>query len=220
MNDRDWRSRGAGVEPRQIDPQGLSLPAILPGLLFALGVGLLSVCGWHPVASPWGLALSLVMATLPWATVLVLRHPISALGYTGRRALARYGWGMVTGAAWRGLSMLLNLHWAAGWPLASTAGPLLQGFVVIPLVEETFFRGYLGLGLRPRLGWAGAVVVQAVLFTLLPGHWGQGVPGVIGVLVFGLLSGALVAKTGSVWAAWGAHGLANVLPGLLLLLVA
>jgi membrane protease YdiL (CAAX protease family) len=216
--DQDRPRQGGVSEAGRESLPGLRPAAILPGLLLVLLVDLLSVCGWVGSAPIWG-ALPLVMAVLPWATLVALRLPASALGYTRRRAVARYGWGILAGAIWRGASMLFNIHWAAGWLAAAPIGQLLQGLVIVPLVEETFFRGYLEMGLRPRLGWAGAILAQAVLFTLLPVHWGQGLPAVFSVFGFGVLSGFLVARTGTIWASGGAHGFANILPGLLSALV-
>lgn len=192
----------------------LPLRAVLPGLIGIALIDLAAVSGRWPAAGWLPPAAVVAMAVLPWATLLVLRRSPSALGYTRRRALAEYGWGAVAGGLWRGASLALHLGWGAlGAPPG--AGALLSALVLIPLVEETFYRGYLGRALVPRLGRAGAIVAQAVLFTLHPVHWSQGLPALFSILGFGLLAGALVEWRRSLWPAWGAHGLANLIALLL-----
>ena len=202
-------------------PEGgepLPLRAVLPGLALILAVDLAPLLG---LRGPAGVLLSIwtpVAACLPWLTILVMRRRPSALGYVGGRWIAEYGWGMVAGALWRGLSMGLSALWlrsdaALGVSLASLAG----GLIWVPLIEETFYRGYLGPAFSRRFGrWAG-ILMQAILFTLHPGHWGQGWPAAAGLLAFGVLAGWLVETRRTIWIGWGAHGFANVLPSLLAL---
>jgi membrane protease YdiL (CAAX protease family) len=195
----------------------LPLRAVLPGIIYVAALDVAIVSGWWPHVGRAFVGWSWVLALLPWATLLVLRRSPAAYGYTRRRALAEYGWGVLAGAIWRGLSMGFNTLW-----LGSQAAPGLglmdlgMSLVWVPLAEETFFRGYLGRSLSARLGrWPG-ILMQALLFTLHPGHWIQGWPALGSVFLFGLLAGWLVERRGTVWIAWGAHGFANVLPALLL----
>jgi membrane protease YdiL (CAAX protease family) len=118
---------------------------------------------------------------------------------------------MLAGAIWRGLSMALSLAWLDG----SVIG-LMGGFVWVPLVEETFFRGYLGRTLSARLGTWRGIILQAVLFAMLPEHWAQGWPALAGIFAFGVLAGWLVETRRTLWIGWGAHAFANVLPEILL----
>ena len=209
----------SGMEP-------LPLRAVIPGLVLILGVDLAAMAGAPGILGPLLGAWSLVAAILPWATILVLRRRPSSLGYVRGRWPAEYGWGMVAGAAWRGLSMGFSALWASAsfspWlrsaaELGFPAAGLLGGLVWVPLVEETFFRGYLGPALATRLGrWPG-ILTQAVLFALHPGHWAQGWPALAGIFAFGVLAGWLVEARRTIWIGWGAHGFANVLPSLLAL---
>ena len=196
----------------------LPLRAVIPGLLLILAVDLASIAGSPGTLGPLLDAWSLVAAVLPWATLLVLRRSPSSLGYVRRRWLAEYGWGMVAGAAWRGLGMGFSALWLrSAAELGFPAAGLLGGLVWVPLVEETFFRGYLGPALATRLGrWPG-ILVQALLFMLHPGHWAQGWPALAGIFAFGVLAGWLVEARRTIWVGWGAHGFANVLPTLLTL---
>ena len=129
----------------------LPLWAILPGLIFILVVDLLTVMGWLGFAQVFLQTWSLVLAVIPWVTLIVVRGSPSMFGYTRGRGLSDYGWGMVAGGIWRGLSMAFNL-WSGwtriGWGFLGWIGAL----VFIPLVEETFFRGYLGRAFRLRVG--------------------------------------------------------------------
>lgn len=193
----------------------LPMRAVLPGLVFVVVLDLATVAGWLPRCGVLAVAWPWVLAALPWITLVVLRASPETLGYTRRRAVLDYGWGLVAGGVWRGLSLALNLAVASGADVLGWPGTLWAGLMWVPLVEETFFRGYLGRALVRRLGPFVGIVVQAVLFTLTPVHWAQGGLHLISILAFGLLAGWLTKARRSLWSAWGAHGFANVLPLLL-----
>ncbi len=193
----------------------LTVRAVLPGLAFILLVDAATVAGWLPRWGNLGLAWPWILAVLPWLTILVLKAPPAALGYRRRRALAEYGWGMVAGGAWRVLSIGLNLALTGGGIRLGWAAGLWAGIVWVPLVEETFFRGYLGGALVRRWGLWPGTLAQALLFTLTPVHWAQGGLHLVSIFGFGVLAGWLTQVRRSLWSAWGAHGFANVLPLLL-----
>jgi membrane protease YdiL (CAAX protease family) len=194
------------------------MPAILPGLTLVVIVDVLAVLGvlqrFAFIQSGW----MVVIAVTPWLTLLMLRRPASALGYHRQRAAANFGWGVLFGVVWRGLSMTLNL-WLIGREVlfGVTLGGFFSALVLVPLVEESFFRGYLGRALSARFGSVQGIVMQAMLFGFLPTHWGQGWIAMVSILGFGLLAGWLVQRTGSLWTAWGAHASANFIPLILLL---
>lgn len=190
--------------------------SVLPGLAFILAVDLLGSFGGRAprlLSSP---LVPVVLLVLPWITIGILRLSPRALGFSRARMLACFGWGMVAGGVWRLASLGLNM-WLQGGDgaLGLSSGGVLAAAVWVPGLEETFYRGYLGRGLQPRLGRWGAILVQAVLFCCYPGHWLQGMPHVISIFAFGVLAGWLVARTRSIWSAWGAHALANLIPLLL-----
>jgi membrane protease YdiL (CAAX protease family) len=206
-------------KPRQATPErppALPFRAVIPGLVYILIVDLAAVCGYRGIFAKaievWGLVLALI----PWVTLLVLRLPARMLGYRSHRALAELGWGMVAGA----LSLCLGLWWLQGgaqygWGMGAWIGAL----VWIPFVEETFFRGYLCRALADRIGRWPAIFLQALLFSLHPGHWAQGLPNLISIVGFGILSGWLVESRNSIWPAIGAHAFANGLPEIFRMLV-
>jgi membrane protease YdiL (CAAX protease family) len=125
---------------------------------------------------------------------------------------------MVAGGVWRLLSMLINLWWVQlGSNPAVGISQLFGALIWIPLVEETFFRGYLGRALSASLGMWPAILIQALLFTLQPVHWQQGHFALISIFGFGFLAGWLERRFNSIWAPWGAHAFANLLAILLLI---
>ena len=194
----------------------LPLWAIMPGLVYIVIVDLVAVSGIGGIPlqliQTWGL----VTAIIPWVTLLVVKRSPTMFGYTRYRAVAELGWGMFAGTIWRGLSMGFNLWWQGGWTnIGWGAGGWLIVLIWIPFVEETIYRGYLGRTLVSRLGMWPGILVQAVLFSLHPGHWAQGWLQIFSIFIFGLLAGWLVHNRRTIWAAWGAHGFANALPEII-----
>lgn len=88
------------------------------------------------------------------------------------------------------------------------------------LVEEVYFRGFLLNNLLQTRGFWTANLVSAVLFGLIhvPGWLALGrfaTPFVavdfLGLVAFGMLFGWAMAKTGTLWSAYGLHALHNML---------
>jgi membrane protease YdiL (CAAX protease family) len=162
----------------------------------------------------------LLLLAMGLAYLLFTRKPPSALGYRRDRAFTYYMRGLAAGALWRLWSMLTNYYgwWDAlpGPALGLPWAGLLSALVVVPLLEETVFRGYLQAGLEARLGPLLAIAIQALLFALHPAHALQGWRAFPSVFAFGLLAGALYWRAGAIWIVLGAHGLANVLPYIVL----
>lgn len=197
------------------EPIESSWRQIAPGLVYILLIDLLAVLGWwekvewlHPV---WVLPL----VVLPWLSMLASPNRIKLMGFHHRRWIAMLGWGMVAGGIWRILSLVLNMVLSEsgfgqlGW------GDVVSAAFIVPGIEETFFRGYLGRGLSRQLGLWPGVLVQAGLFSLHPIHWVQGGVHLISIFGFGLLAGWMVEQSRSIWPAWGAHAMANLLPLLM-----
>jgi uncharacterized protein len=74
-----------------------------------------------------------------------------------------------------------------------------------PLAEETVFRGYLQPALAARIGLSRAILLQALLFSLV--HMDP--VGFFPRLLLGVAFGQLVALTGSLWSSIFAHALNN-----------
>jgi membrane protease YdiL (CAAX protease family) len=191
----------------------LSLGAIIPGLLLILLVDALALIGLWPSSGSVNLVLSLVLFVLPWVTIVVTRTSVKKLGYRHTQFLRTFGWGMVAGGLWRIFSILLNM-WAIrlGDNYTNWISPLIGAVVWVPLVEETYFRGYIGRALSNSIGFWPGIVAQALLFTLQPVHLSQGLMALISVFGFGVLAGWIHTRFDSIWSAWGAHAFANLLP--------
>jgi membrane protease YdiL (CAAX protease family) len=195
----------------------LSLRAIIPGLFLILLVDALAFIGMWPSTGIVNLAFSLVLLVLPWATLVVTRKSVTNLGYQRAQALRALGWGMVAGGLWRITSILINLSGIKlGYSYIDWISPVLGAIVWVPLVEETYFRGYIGRTLSTSIGLWPGIVAQALLFTLQPVHLSQGLIALISVFGFGVIAGWIQNRFDSIWAAWGAHAFANVLPLLIL----
>jgi membrane protease YdiL (CAAX protease family) len=85
--------------------------------------------------------------------------------------------------------------------------------IVVPVSEESLFRGFLFEGIRhSRVGAYGAVLLTAVLWSLI--HIQYDWYGVATIFISGLLLGLVRLKTESVWATSCLHGLMNLIATL------
>ncbi len=198
----------------------LPLKSIAPGVIIIVVMNIMAVTGAWPSDPLWSMASSVMLFAIPWATLIVLRQSPTVFAYRSDRAGLNYAWGVLAGAIWRGLSMLFNYRiiYAGSIPLDGIS-MLFFGLIWVPFVEETFFRGYIGKTLNANLGPATGIFLQAVIFAFQPVHWQQGWLPLISIFAFGVIAGWLVERWDSIWAGWGAHGFANVLPGILRLFV-
>jgi len=90
------------------------------------------------------------------------------------------------------------------------AGGILVVALFAPFAEELYFRGFLLRWLRTRYGSGLAVLLSAVVFALLHGFMlvHPGAPGWIEtgeIFVAGLVMGALVVQSGSLWPSYALH---------------
>jgi membrane protease YdiL (CAAX protease family) len=79
--------------------------------------------------------------------------------------------------------------------------------LVTPLSEEIFFRGFIFRGLLPKMNPWMAITVSALVFSVF--HLSIGV--MIPIFITGFLLAWLYWRTGSLWAAIGAHAGQNAL---------
>jgi membrane protease YdiL (CAAX protease family) len=208
----------------------ISFSTILPALIFIAGLDVLYLAG------DWWLRAFVEVNTFLWAILMVL-FPLLAL-LQRRTSLRELGFrndlpgtwqfpgllyvsGAIAGIGWRLCDLLTTFQLSqAGteWSKQPTLVAFFNGLIVIPLVEETFFRGFLQIGLKERLGNRWAVAIQALLFALHPAHLTQDGFHFALFVLFGLMAGLMYNKTKSIYPLLAAHGVANVLPGLLHLL--
>ena len=82
----------------------------------------------------------------------------------------------------------------------------LIGFVGQSALEEVLMRGLLYYWLKRKLGPLGAVLLTAILFSLI--HIPNGHTtflSILNIALVGIFYGLLVIRTGSLWMACGAH---------------
>jgi membrane protease YdiL (CAAX protease family) len=216
----DDQSRRTGHSMSLVNEPGdeavIPINFVLPGILLVLIVELMVLVG--VLAETPGVHLSLIalMLILPWTALLLTRRSVGALGFDRGRWLLHLGWGMVVGGIWRVGSVLLNL-WAFQLNgLGFTLGDLVIAILWVPFVEETFFRAYIGRSTSRFWGVLPGILLQALLFSLMPSHVSQGLSALVGIFTFGVLAGWIMHVRNSLWAALGAHAFANLLPLLVL----
>jgi membrane protease YdiL (CAAX protease family) len=210
---RLWRNRPR--RPFTCLPVALALVVILDGSCLLGGPAVRAVLLRYAVV--W----SALWLALPAADMVVWRWGPAWLGYRRAGWARGYLWGLGAGALWRLADVLLQTValggvvglGAAEW--LAWGSWLWNGLVVVPLLEETFFRGYLQAGLAQHMPPLLALVLQAILFASHPGHLAQGWAHWPSILLFGLIAGALRQCSGSLAGPWGAHGMANLLPELI-----
>jgi uncharacterized protein len=103
-----------------------------------------------------------------------------------------------------------------GGGLRGFAVALLLASVVAPIVEETFFRGFLFPGLARRFGFTAGVVISAVIFGAAHLNAGSFIP----LSFFGALLAILYGATGSIVPGIMLHSVNNSIALLLAFLAA
>ncbi len=78
--------------------------------------------------------------------------------------------------------------------------------LIIGLCEESLFRGYPQFTLTTGMGfWPAAILLSAIFGALHGFNAGETIPGLLSVVVFGLLFCLFVRRTGNIWLAVGFH---------------
>ena len=156
---------------------------------------------WYPLK---------VLATL---AVLALFAPVLSR-FEWRPDALSIGAGLAVGAAWALTApaasatdtelaealAVLPAAWLAGWAVFRVAGSVL----LVPLVEEAFFRGYV-LARLDGPGWrrAAAILVSAALFALLHDRW-------LAAFLSGIVFSLVMLRRGRLGDAAAAHAAANL----------
>ncbi len=192
------------------------------GFLLSVAVRLL-----HPhrpargAALPPGplLAVEFAEAALVLGVTLLMarieRRSLLSFGLGDRRALPRFGWGLLSGFA--AVSLLVGALWAMG--LLVLHGPVLAGtqamrygllwgggFLMTGLFEELLLRGYLLFTLARGIGFAWGALLLSASFGLIHGtNPGETPVGLFSAAAVGLLFSLSIWYTGSLWWAIGFH---------------
>jgi membrane protease YdiL (CAAX protease family) len=81
--------------------------------------------------------------------------------------------------------------------------------IFAPAFEETFFRGFLFVGLKQsRIGSAGTIIITALTWTLL--HIQYDIYGMTLILILGIVLGIVRLRTGSLWSPLLIHSFWNL----------
>lgn len=150
------------------------------------------------------------------AMSFIERRPIGAYGLPVRGAFGKLFWqGAVIG--FLEISLLVALIWAFGGysfgRLELHGAEMLRWgtlwaicFIFVGLFEEFLFRGYTLFTLTSGIGFWPASLILSLLFAAV--HFqnsGEGLAGVGGVFVVGMLWCFTVRRTGTLWLAVGMH---------------
>ena len=214
---QDLDAGGAAVSPREA---GLHYAALL-------AVQATYACTFY--RTPWlrtavllPLLFRLTVWTLPVFTLLLARgrNPLRELRlYPGVvRGLA---WGIAIGAPWMLADMVAHRLAAGAWVMDFHLGLLrwVNAVALVGLSEEVVFRGFYLPVLAARFGFARANALQTLMFLgiHLPGWTLSGQlfrPGAAqlasSILLFGLIAGWLLRKTGSLWTCMLFHSFNNL----------
>jgi membrane protease YdiL (CAAX protease family) len=216
------------------EPSPDDVPLIAPPAFHVALVGLVSVALLFVTLGATAQALHLAWGVWFSEAFVFLAVPVVALQVTGRKPMRFFGTdqppvrglaagfavGLFNYAAWA-----VPLMWVAehAFPKAIvdrfSAARLFERqttlelvvlvagvSIAAPICEEALYRGLLQAGLAPRLGWPRAVVVTALVFTVM--HFDP--VGLLARFELGVVFGLLAWRAGSLWPAIGAHAANNL----------
>ncbi len=164
-------------------------------------------------------ALALSAVLVVWRTVD--RRPLGALGLDRAQAAPRWLRGAVTGGLMMGAIVLIwfTLITGATWsvnpdPVRAAAALAIGfvGFLIQGPAEEVLFRGYVLENVKARWGATWAVVISAVLFTLLhASNPGFGVLPAVNLTLFGIATALYKLRWdhGQLWGVFAMHTVWN-----------
>jgi len=188
----DWMEARQWSTPRG-DPIGL------PGLHALLWIGFVPT----------------LLLVLAWVR-FVERRSLASIGLVGPAPLKTFAQGLAIGMGT--IALVVSAIWAAGglratgWGLAWQSPQsllqvalLLPGFMLQSSVEEVMFRGWMQSVLARKAGVAVAVVLVALVFTLLHFSPNQRWLVMLSSFLFSLYASAWALRTGNVWGVMGWH---------------
>ena len=159
------------------------------------------------------LLIAIFIAT--WVMAKIEKRSMWSYGLTDRRMVRRFFGGLAAGIL--SISVLVGALWSSHLLVldgGSLSGAAIWGYatlwaaqtLVVALVEEDLFRGYLFYILARRLNFWWAALIMSALFAVAHGHNpGESPLGLITVAVGGLVFCLSLRLTGSLWWAIGMH---------------
>ena len=79
---------------------------------------------------------------------------------------------------------------------------------IVPIIEETLFRGFFYPPLRRKFGVFGAIMISSLIFTLW--HFGLNIKGLVGIFLSGVLLAYIYEKTASLIPSILVHSVTNL----------
>ena len=156
-----------------------------------------------------------LLLVLGWVR-FVERRSMASIGLVGPAPLKTFVQGLAIGMGT--IALVVSAIWAAGGLQATDFGPawqspqsllqialLLPGFMLQSSVEEVMFRGWMQSVLARKAGVVVAVVLVALVFTLLHFSPNQRWLVVLSSFLFSLFASAWSLRTGNVWGVMGWH---------------
>jgi membrane protease YdiL (CAAX protease family) len=174
---------------------GLAADLVLQAMLLSIAVGLsvgrygggMAVLGWRPQRPGRWFKWTLATVFMAWGTLLLYQALTLVPGLGALRPHGNIPEG------------IFNHPETVPFAVFLTA-------VVAPLVEETFFRGFLFNGLRRLLGFSGAAAVSGLLFAIVHAQPQLIIP----FTIIGVLFAHAYYRTGTLWTNISAHCLFNL----------
>ena len=196
----------ASDEPLAAFLGALTLAPLLRIVSLATPSAPFTTINWLAIVS-----VPLLLATAAVMHALRLRPRDVSLG-PGDRGYASLNIGLIVAGLGIGLlefQILRPQAWIEGASSPNLPFAIFVVFLTTGLAEELIFRGILLRTGVQLLGRRGALVYVSVLFAAL--HIGfMSVPSLLLAFIIGLVFGAVVLRTQTLWGAIGARGLANV----------
>lgn len=174
---------------------GLGADLLLQAMLLGIAVGLslgrygggMALLGWRPRAPRHWFKWTLATVFLAWASLLLYQALTLLPGLDALRPHGNIPEGIFNHPQTLPIAVFLTV-------------------VVAPVVEESFFRGFLFNGLRRLLGFSGAAALSGLLFALVHAQPQLIIP----FTVIGVLFSYAYYRTGTLWANISAHLLFNL----------
>lgn len=163
------------------------------------------------------LAVAIFIAT--WVMAKIEKRPVWSYGLTDSRMARRFFAGLAVGLL--SISAMVGALWSShllAFDGESLSGAAVWGYaalwavqtLVVALVEEDLFRGYLLYTLTRGLNFWWAALIMSVLFGAAHGgNPGESPLGLITVILGGLMLCLSLRLTGSLWWAIGMHTAMN-----------
>lgn len=152
---------------------------------------------------------------------LVQKRKPRTIGFTKKKWLSEYLWGLFIGAAIFSMGILLCIVTGAlkftGFSDGFNLGMFILfffGFMVQGMSEEVLCRGYLMVSIARRSSLPVAILANSLFFAALHlGNSGISVLAFINLTLFGIFASIMFVRRGSIWMIGAVHSIWNFVQG-------